>query len=103
MVDYAAMGKRMKARRRSKKLSQEAMANAVNISVSFYGNIERGTRVPSVDTLVAIANVLEVGTDFLLADSVPAAANRHSRQDAKVLYQYLREKIAELDYGDEGN
>lgn len=101
MVDYTAMGRRMKMRRRAKKLSQEAMAHAVQISISFYGNIERGTRVPSVDTLVAIANVLEVGVDYLLAESVTAAGPRHSREEARVLCQYLREKVAELDYGDE--
>ncbi|MBQ4075588.1 MAG: helix-turn-helix transcriptional regulator [Clostridia bacterium] len=103
MVDYTAMGRRMKARRRAKKLSQEEMAHAVQISISFYGNIERGTRIPSVDTLVSIANVLEVGTDYLLADSIKAASNRHSKEDTRVLCQFLREKIAELDYGDESN
>lgn len=103
MVDYTAMGRRMKARRRTKKLSQEEMAHAVQISISFYGNIERGTRIPSVDTLVSIANVLEVGTDYLLADSIKAASNRHSKEDTRVLCQFLREKIAELDYGDESN
>ena len=103
MVDYTAMGRRMKARRRAKKLSQEEMAHAVQISISFYGNIERGTRIPSVDTLVSIANVLVVGTDYLLADSIKAASNRHSKEDTRVLCQFLREKIAELDYGDESN
>ena len=101
MVDYAAMGRRMKMRRRAKKLSQQAVADAVQISISFYGNIERGTRVPSVDTLVAIANVLDVGVDYLLAESVVASGPRHSREEARVLCQYLREKVAELDFGDE--
>lgn len=100
MVDYVAMGKRMKMRRRAKKLSQEEMANAVQISISFYGNIERGTRVPSVDTLVAIANVLEVGIDYLLTDSIRTSLPRPSREDTQVLCKFLREKIAELDYGD---
>ena len=101
MVDYVAMGRRMKMRRRAKKLSQQAMADAVQISISFYGNIERGTRVPSVDTLVAIANVLNVGVDDLLIDSVNALGPRHSREEAQLLRQYLREKVAELDYGDD--
>ena len=73
MVDYIAMGRRMKMKRRSLKISQEELAQQIKISVSFYGNIERGRRTPSIDTLVAIANALNVGTDFLLADSVNAA------------------------------
>lgn len=103
MVDYTAMGRRMKARRRSKKLSQEEMALAVHISVSFYGNIERGTRVPSVDTLVAIANVLEVGLDYLLVDSVNAASIWYPAENTGTLCRFLRENVAELDYGDEND
>ena len=69
MVNYTAMGNRMKMKRRSRKLSQEDVAMAVQISPSYYGNIERGRRIPSVDTLVAIANYLDVGIDFLLAQT----------------------------------
>ncbi len=98
MVDYAAMGRRMKLKRREKKMSQEEMAKAVQISMSFYGNIERGKRIPSIDTLVAIANVLDVGTDYLLAESVTAAYAQRSPEELRLLRRYLREKVAELDY-----
>ena len=98
MVDYVAMGRRMKLKRREKKMSQEEMAKAVQISMSFYGNIERGKRVPSIDTLVAIANVLDVGTDYLLAESVTAAYAQRSPEELRLLRRYLREKVAELDY-----
>ena len=98
MVDYVAMGRRMKLKRREKKMSQEEMAKAVQISMSFYGNIERGKRIPSIDTLVIIANVLDVGTDYLLAESVTAAYAQRSPEELRLLRRYLREKVAELDY-----
>ena len=98
MVDYVAMGRRMKLKRREKKMSQEEMAKAVQISMSFYGNIERGKRIPSIDTMVAIANVLDVGTDYLLAESVTAAYAQRSPEELRLLRRYLREKVAELDY-----
>ena len=100
MVNYILMGKRMKMKRRAKKLSQEDIAKAVQISASFYGNIERGIRIPSIDTLVAIANALEVGTDFLLCDSVHAAVPQHSPEEMRLLARYLRDRVAELDYGE---
>lgn len=103
MVDYVAMGKRMKMCRRARNLSQEEMADAVQISISFYGNIERGVRVPSVDTLVAIANVLEVGTDYLLTDSIVLSAPRPSRDESRIIGKFLRDEIAELNYDDAGN
>ena len=98
MVDYEAMGYRMKSRRRELKLSQGEVAAAIGLSPSFYGNIERGKRIPSVDTLVSIANVLGVGMDFLLADSVKAVESQHSPEEVKVLVRYLRDRVAELDY-----
>ena len=83
-----------------KKLSQQDVANAINISLSFYGNIERGTRIPSVDTLVDIANFLGVSTDYLLAESVEVAKRQHSAEELRILSRYLRDQIEELDYGD---
>ena len=52
---------RLKSARAAKDLSQEQLARSINISTSYYGNIERGIRIPSIDTLVAIANALGVG------------------------------------------
>ena len=99
MVDYELLGRRIKMKRRSKKRTQKDVADAIRVSPSYYGNIERGLRIPSVDTLVAIANTLGVGTDFLLADSLLYSADRHTPQEMAVLSRYLRERIEELDYG----
>ena len=98
MVDYELLGKRIKMKRRARKLTQKEVADAVSISPSYYGNIERGLRIPSIDTLVAVANVLGVGADFLLADSLLYSADRHTPQEMAVLARYLRHQIEELDY-----
>ena len=98
MVDYKALGGRMKMRRRMRHISQGKLASAVNVSASFYGNIERGTRIPSVDTLVSIANELQVGTDYLLADSLKCVSQQHTPEEMRVLTRYLQEQIAELQF-----
>lgn len=98
MVDYVAMGQKMRSRRRFLKISQEELAKAVQISPSFYGNIERGIRIPSIDTLVAIANALQVGVDYFLADSLDAVFTRRSSEENKILTRFLREQIAELEF-----
>ncbi|MBR4540010.1 MAG: helix-turn-helix transcriptional regulator [Clostridia bacterium] len=100
MVDYEKMGKRMKYKRQAKNMNQEDIAKKVQISPSYYGNIERGSRVPSVDTLVAIANALDVGTDFLLADSLTAANPQRIAQETQLLTRFLRDRVEELNYGD---
>lgn len=69
-MDYNQLGKRIRQQRKLKKWTQEKLAEMAGISVSFLGHIERGTRKASVETLVAIANSLQTGTDFLLSDSL---------------------------------
>ena len=98
MIDYESLGKRIRYKRRIKKLSQEDVAKAINISVSYYGNIERGIRIPSIDTLVDIANFLGASMDFLLAESVKAARNQHTQEELRILSRYLREQIEEMSY-----
>lgn len=100
MVDYVAMGQKMRARRRLLKISQEELARRVQISPSYYGNIERGIRIPSIDTLVAIANALEIGVDHFLADSLNAAFSRRTSEESRILTRFLREKIVELEFED---
>ena len=100
MVDYDALGKRIRFKRRVKHMTQAQVADAIHISLSFYGNIERGIRIPSIDTLVDIANVLGVGTDFLLTESVEVVRRQRNPDELRILTRYLRDKIEELDYGD---
>ncbi len=100
MVDYQAVGRRMKMKRRSRHLSQKDIAEAARITTSYYGNIERGLRIPSIDTLVLIANALGVGTDYLLFDSLKVTNSPHSPEVMRFLARYLQERIAELDFGE---
>lgn len=69
-IDGKAMGKRIKAARQKADLTQEKLAELVDVSVVHISNMESGTGNPSLNTLVNIANVLSVSTDELLCDSV---------------------------------
>jgi len=66
MIDYIQMGKRIKQRRKELHLTQEALAERIGISVSFMGHIERGSRIASLDTLLAICIALDVSMDFII-------------------------------------
>ena len=65
-VDYQALGKRVRACRKGKDITQEELAQRVGISASFMGHVERGTRVLSVETLVKLCEVLGITPDALL-------------------------------------
>jgi transcriptional regulator with XRE-family HTH domain len=52
--------------RKRKKLSQERLARKSRISVSYVSMLERGERVPTLDTLEALATALDVSPRHLL-------------------------------------
>ena len=69
-MDLKAVGKRIKAAREAKNLTQEELAALVNLSTTHVSVIERGLKVTKLDTFVAIANALDVSADALLIDVV---------------------------------
>ena len=72
-MDARAVGQRIKAAREKKNMTQEDLAACIDISPTHVSVIERGTKIPRMDTFVAIANVLGVSADDLLVDVVDRA------------------------------
>lgn len=68
-LNYKALGQRIRTARQVKKMTQDQLAEACGLSTAHIGHIERGTRIPSLDTLFRIACELDVSTDYLLLDS----------------------------------
>lgn len=62
-------GKRLRELRIERNMKQQTLADAVNIALRTYQHYEKGDREPSLSTLVALADVLEVSTDDLLGRS----------------------------------
>jgi len=68
-IDYIALGKRIRATRKSQGITQEKLGEICSLSTAHIGHIERGTRIPSLETLYRIATELKVSMDYLLFDS----------------------------------
>lgn len=69
-MNYQYLGQRIKQERIKLNLTQSKLAEDIHISDSYMGYIERGERSLSLETLVNIANRLEVSVDYLLQDSI---------------------------------
>ena len=67
-MNTASIGKRIRKYRESKGWRQEDFAEKIGLSVTYTGMIERGEKVPKLETFITIANVLGVSADLLLAD-----------------------------------
>lgn len=71
-MDYRSIGKRIKLERNRAELTQAELAEKSNITTAFIGQIERGETKLSLETLVNIANVLDISIDYILRESVTA-------------------------------
>ena len=62
------LGERVREQRRSRGLTQEALAEALDLSVAYVSLIERGGRNPPYTTVVAIARARGVAPSRIVAD-----------------------------------
>ena len=69
-MDYIALGRRIKEERLKLNMTQERLAEEVNLSTSYIGQIERGERKLTLDSLINITNCLGVTVDYLLQESI---------------------------------
>lgn len=69
-MDYKLLGKRIRARRKELHLTQTEAAEKLGVSTAYIGHMERGTRSPSIETLIAIINGFNISPAYLLQDYV---------------------------------
>lgn len=91
-----SVGKRIQNRRRELKMTQEQLAEAVEISVDYIGLIERGARSPKLETFIKIANVLKVSSDELLADYLECCKQNELTNKIDQLPEEDRQHIYEV-------
>ena len=101
-MDFNEIGKRIKTKRLELKLTQEKLAEMTDLTETYIGAIERSTSKCSIETLVKIAQVLNMNLDYLiLGTNITNVNNRFSElmqdmsKDKQKLYIELCEAIAD--------
>ena len=89
--DQAAFGCRLKETRKERGLTQEQLAEVLNISTPHLGNIEIGKRGISIDLLVEVSDVLNVSVDFLIRGTDSPT------QQIKPLLAQIRELLTQVE------
>lgn len=87
-MDYSSIGENIRKYRKARKMTQEVLAERAGLSVNYIGSIERGEKLPSLETFIEIVNQIGVTTDCVLQDVVTA------NYDLKV--SMLNEKLSGL-------
>jgi len=78
-----ATAARIKQLRRNKGLSQEELAFRAGINAVYYGQLERGLKCPTIDTVYKIAKGLEISLPDLLCLDVNTFASKQSISSLK--------------------
>lgn len=79
-IDYAKIGKRIKTRRNELQITQEKMAQDLNLSSYYISQTENGKSCPTLETLSIIANYLKLDLAFLIAGTSTLEKNYYLKQ-----------------------
>ncbi len=77
-MDAQKVGKRIQEVRKSRGLTQEELAQQLDLSTKYISNIECGFKTPKLNTFVAIANALHCDANDLLSDVLDSVTDRES-------------------------
>lgn len=106
-MNYYEIGQKIRKIRKAHGLSQEQLAERINISTTHMSHIETGNTKLSLPVFVDIATVLEVRTDDLLNNTIPntgsvlselaAILEGCSAQEAKVIADVAKATKLSMD------
>ncbi|MBO5164186.1 MAG: helix-turn-helix transcriptional regulator [Ruminococcus sp.] len=87
-MNMKTIGKNIRKYRLEINMKQEKLAELTNLSPNYIGMLERADKIPSLTTLINIANALNVTADMLLCDVLSA--------DCEIAHSQLLDKIGSL-------
>ncbi|MBR7081892.1 MAG: helix-turn-helix transcriptional regulator [Oscillospiraceae bacterium] len=103
-MDYMAIGRRVRKVRKMRGMSQEALAELVDISTTHMSHIETATTKLGLPVLAALARELSVSTDYLLYgckenahEEVDVLLESCSERQLKILAEIVKGTKAAFD------
>ena len=81
-IDYKLIGERIKRVRKSRGMTQDVMAEKLNVSIGYISQVERGITKISLDLLGAISSVLDCDVASFITES---AVNSNEYLESEIL------------------
>ena len=85
-IDYVKIGNRIRIEREKFDMTREKLSEILNISPYFLGQIERGERKMSINTLINLSECLHISIDYLFFEQVN---NNNNNNNNDVLYSLI--------------
>jgi len=71
-LDKVTLGCRLREARLQKGYTQQVLAERAGVGNVYLGEVERGLKMPSLNTFIKIVETLDISADFLLRDELTA-------------------------------
>lgn len=91
-IDYNVIGQRLKQARLAKNLTQEDLAEQINISVAFLSRVERGNSHINLKRLTQVCKLLDVDEGYILNGVSNTSENYLSKEFSDLLQKCTPEK-----------
>ncbi len=95
-IRYEDIGKRIKNARKERGLSQEKLAEAVEVGTTHISHIEGGKTIPSLKVIVNIMNYLDLSPNYLFCGTVDTAKSTLLEESAKIFEECSPEQTRKL-------
>ena len=92
------IGKRLKELRMKRGFSQQELGTAIGVTKVSICGYENGTRLPTLDNLVKISEVLETTADYLLGREVPVMNEENKTYIGAISYEDVQLILALRHY-----
>ena len=69
-LDKTELGAKIKAARLQRGFTQQALAKVAGLGNVYLGEIERGIKMPSLNSFIKIIDALDVSADYILRDEL---------------------------------
>ncbi len=110
-IDYSVIGSRIKQARLAKNMTQEDLADKIDISVAFLSRVERGNSHINLKRLNQLCGLLDVSEGYLLNGASSSSENYLDKEFTDLIKSVSPEKqkliynvaktIAETDMNEE--
>lgn len=87
-MDSKTLGNRIREARIKKQHTQQRLAEIAGIGQMYLGEIERGTKMPSLRSFIKIIEALDLSADYILRDELSSGEH--------YIYDEITEKLKNL-------
>lgn len=85
----ALIGKRLKELRKKSGMTQYQLGKMINVTKVSICCYEKGTRTPSLETLIDLSNIFNVNIDYLLGNDIYTVSESNEEYGIKVAEEEL--------------